>query len=138
MPDSASTIEVLLLRRDHLRAQLSAIGDMRPGSLAERYRKCGKPSCHCARKGSPGHGPSYSVTHPVKGKTVTRIIPAGPAVERTRHQIAEYQRFRALVQEFVAVNEQLCDLELRPTESETPAEVKKNSSRRVFGRRHRS
>jgi hypothetical protein len=34
----------------------------------------------------------------VKGKTVTRIIPTGPAVERTRHQIAEYRRFRALVQ----------------------------------------
>ena len=137
MPDSTTT-EVLLLRRDHLKSQLSAIGDMRPGSLAERYRKCGKPSCHCARKGSPGHGPSYSVTHPVQGKTVTRIIPAGPAVERTRHQIAEYQRFRALVRELVAVNEQLCDLQLRPAKNEAPDDVKKNSARRVSGRRHRS
>jgi hypothetical protein len=137
MPDSATTTEVLLLRRDHLRSQLNAIGDMRPGSLAERYRKCGKPSCHCARKGSRGHGPSYSLTHPVKGKTVTRIIPTGPAVERARHQIAEYQRFRALVREFVSVSEQLCDLQLRPTRSEAPEEVKKNSSRRVSGRRHR-
>jgi hypothetical protein len=113
------------------------MGDMRPGSLTERYRKCGKPSCRCARKGAPGHGPSYSLTHPVKGKTVTRIIPTGPAVERTRRQIAEYQRFRAVVRELVAVSEQLCDLQLHPTESEAPEEVKKNSSRRVPGRRHR-
>jgi hypothetical protein len=137
MPDSTSTAEVLLLRRDRLRAQLSDMGDMRPGSLTERYRKCGKPSCRCARKGVPGHGPSYSLTHPVKGKTLTRIIPQGPAVERTRRQIAEYQRFRAVVRELVAVSEQLCDLQLRPTESAAPDDVKKNSSRRVPGRRHR-
>ena len=137
MPDSTTTAEVLLLRRDHLRALLSDMGDMRPGSLTERYRKCGKPSCRCARKGAPGHGPSYSLTHAVKGKTVTRIIPQGPAVERTRRQIAEYQRFRAVVRELVAVSEQLCDLQLRPTESAAPEEVKKNSSRRVPGRRHR-
>lgn len=137
MSDSATSTELLLLRRDHLRSQLSAIGDMRPGSLTERYRKCGKPSCHCARKGSAGHGPSYSVTHPVKGKTITRIIPAGPAVELTRHQIAEYQRFRALVRELVVVSEQLCDLQLRPAQRDAPGEVKKNSARRVSGRRHR-
>jgi len=137
MPDSSTTAEILMLKRDHLRAQLSTVGDMRPGSLAERYRKCGKPSCHCARKGAHGHGPSYSVTHPVKGKTVTRVIPAGPAVERTRHQIAEYQRFRALVRELVAVSEQLCDLQLRPAEGQASGEVKKNSARRVPGRRHR-
>jgi len=137
MPDSSTTAEVLLLRRDHLRAELSEIGDMRPGSLTERFRKCGKPSCHCAKKGSAGHGPSYSLTHPVKGKTVTRIIPKGPAVESTRQQITEYQRFRALVRELVEVNEQLCDLQLHPTQDQTPQEVKKNSSRRVSGRRHR-
>jgi len=138
VPDSTTAAELLLLKRDHLKAQLSQVGDMRPGSLTERYRKCGKPSCHCARKGSAGHGPSYSLTHPVKGKTVTRIIPTGPAVERTRHQIAEYQRFRALVRELVAVSEHLCDLRLRPTEREASEEVKKNAARRVPGRRHRS
>ena len=137
MPDSTTTADVLLLRRDHLRAQLCEMGDMRPGSLVERYRKCGKPSCRCARKGAPGHGPSYSLTHPVKGKTITRIIPQGLAVERTRRQIAEYQRFRAVVRELVAVSEQLCDLQLRPTESAGADDVKKNSSLRVPGRRHR-
>jgi hypothetical protein len=137
MPDSTANTQVLLLHRDHLRAQLGEIGDMRPGSLIERYRKCGKPSCRCARKGAPGHGPSYSLTRPVKGKTLTRIIPKGSAVERTRHQIAEYRRFRALVQELIAVNEQLCDLQLRPAEAALPGDVKKNSACRVPVRRHR-
>jgi len=63
---------------------------MRPGSLLARFRKCGKQSCHCTKKGDKGHGPSYSLTHPVAGKTITHIIPTGPAVERTREFRGRY------------------------------------------------
>ena len=44
-------------QRERLKQQLSGLGDLRPGSLVERYRKCGKPNCHCAQPGEPGHGP---------------------------------------------------------------------------------
>jgi len=84
-----SQIEALQVKRDPLKARLVEIGDMRPGSLVERFRKCGKPTCHCAEGGTPGHGPGYSLTHAVDGKTVTRVIPKGVAVEHTRQQIAE-------------------------------------------------
>src|SRR5271169_2564122 len=110
---SSSDLAVLQLQREQLRSQLSQVGEMRPGSLVARFRKCGKLSCHCAKKGAQGHGPSYSLTHPVAGKTVTRIIPAGPAVEQTRQQLEEYHRFRQLVQQLLAVSEQICDWPLR-------------------------
>jgi hypothetical protein len=122
-------LEALQRQRDQLKSQLSQIGEMRPGSLVGRFRKCGKPSCHCARKGAKGHGPSYSLTRPVEGKTVTRIIPAGPAVEQTRQQLEEYHRFRQLVQQLLAVSEQICDWQLRHAEPE-PEGVKKNLTRR--------
>jgi hypothetical protein len=105
-------IEKLRQRRDQLLHQVAAIGEMRPGSLVERYRRCGKANCWCAQPGERGHGPSFSLTHAVQGKTVTRIIPPH-AVERTRQQIAEYQRFRALAQEVVDASERLCDAELK-------------------------
>ena len=123
----APNLHALRLQRDELKVALAQIGDMRPGSLVPRFRKCGKPSCHCAKKGSPGHGPSFSLTRGVAGKTVTRIIPAGAAVERTREQVAEYHRFRQLVQKVTAVSEQICDLELRQSE---PEDNKKNLARR--------
>lgn len=66
-----SDLDTLLQQRDQLKSQLAAIGDLRPGSLVPRFRKCGKPSCHCAKRGDPGHGPSYSLTRPVESKTVT-------------------------------------------------------------------
>jgi hypothetical protein len=122
-------LEALLLQREQLKSELTHVGDLRPGSLVSRFRKCGKPSCHCAKKGEKGHGPSYSLTHSVAGKTVTRIIPTGGAVERTRQQLEEYHRFRNFVQKFVSVSEQICDLQLRPTESEL-GDVKKNFSQR--------
>ena len=128
MPTSAD-LDALVLRRDQLKSQLAQIGEMRPGSLVARFRKCGKSSCHCAKKGAPAHGPCYSLTHPVAGKTVTRIIPAGSAVEQTRHQLDEYHRFRELVQQLVAVSEQICDWQLRHPQPEAQA-VKKNSARR--------
>ena len=122
-------LDALLLKRDQLKSQLVAIGDLRPGSLVARFRKCGKPSCRCAKKGAPGHGPSYSLTHAAAGKTVTRIIPSGPAVDRTRQQLDEYRRLRQLVQQLIAVSEQICDRQLRQPQAEDEG-IKKNRARR--------
>jgi len=124
-----SDLDALQRQREQLKSQLSQIGEMRPGSLVARFRRCGKPSCHCAQKGAKGHGPSYSLTHPVAGKTATRIIPAGPAVEQTRQQLEEYHRFRRLVQQLLTVSEQICDWQLRHAEPKTEG-VKKNLARR--------
>ena len=100
--------EELRHRRDEIRDELAHVGDLRPGSLVGRYRACGKPTCHCAREGDRGHGPSWSLTHAVGGRTVTRVIPA-EAVDRTLEQIAEYQRLRRLTGELVEVSEGLCE-----------------------------
>src|SRR5450756_2271396 len=90
MPSSADHARALRDRCDTLKSQLAHVGDLRPGSLVERYRRCGKPNCHCAGKGAGGHGPSWSLTREVAGKTVTTVIPAA-GVEQTRQQIAEHR-----------------------------------------------
>ena len=98
-----TSLEALQEKREQLTAGLAQLDDLRPGFLTARFRKCGKPNCHCAQKDSPGHGPSYSLTHRVGGKTITQVIPQGPAVERTKAQLAEYRRFRQLVRELIEV-----------------------------------
>lgn len=109
--DTTLSPERLEQRRDEIRAELSSIGDLRPGSLMGRYRKCGKPNCHCATEEGGGHGPSWSLTRHVGGKTVTRIIPR-IAVAQTKEQIAEYKRLRRLTQELVEVSEGICEAKL--------------------------
>ena len=135
---STPSLVSLQQQREQLAEQLATIGDLRPGSLVERYRRCGKSSCHCAKKGSRGHGPQFSLTHSVNGKTITQVIPRGPAVERTRQQIAEHRRFRKLVSEFIALSQQICDAQLQQERSRAADEVKKNSARRGTGPRGRS
>ena len=131
----AVPIKTLQEKREQLKAGLAQVHDLRRGSLTARFRKCGKPNCHCAEKDSPGHGPCYSLTHARGGKTITQVIPSGPAVDRTREQIAEYRRFRKLVQELIAVSEQLCNAQLHQGEA-TQAEVsKKKPLRRSAGGR---
>ena len=118
--------DALRERRDEIRDELASVGDLRPGSLVGRYRRCGKPTCHCAREGDGGHGPSWSLTHAVAGRTVTRIIPP-EAVPRTRQQIAEYQRLRRLTGELVEVSEGLCEALLAGSTSADPGESNKGA-----------
>ena len=128
MPETTKPVVDLTRRRDQLKRQLAEIGDMRPGSLTGRYRKCGKPTCHCAQPGAQGHGPSWSLTRHVGGKTVTKIIPAG-ALERTREQLEEYQRFRTLSRELVEVSVQLCDAQLSAPVRASSGEAEKGGFR---------
>ena len=120
-------------RREAIRRELALIGDLRPGSLFERYRKCGKPGCHCAREGDPGHGPNWVLTARVNGRALTRAIPR-EAVAETRAQIDEYKRLRALTAELVEVSEGLCHARLAAGR-ETGREVKKGASRKPSRRR---
>jgi Family of unknown function (DUF6788) len=121
-------------RRDQIKTELADIGDLRPGSLVGRYRKCGKPNCHCAGQASAGHGPSWSLTRGVHGKTVTKIIPAS-AVPQTKEQIAECRRFRRLTRELVEVSEHLCDAKLTASEAALQEGAKKGGSKKPSTRR---
>lgn len=127
MPTPVDPVQKLRQRRDELRGKLAQVGDMRRGSLVERYRRCGKANCHCAREGEAGHGPSFSLTHAVDGKTITKVIPVG-AVEATRRQISEYHHFRTLGQEFVEANERLCDAQLRMSDTTGSQEAAKKGA----------
>ena len=130
------TLAALTLRRDRIQQDLAFLGDLRPGSLTSRVRPCGKPGCRCKADGATGHGPYWSLTFKVQGKTVTRSIPEA-AVERTREQIAEHKRFRALAAELVEVSEQLCQARLAEGGGESGEEEKKTPSRRRSSPRSR-
>ena len=104
-------IERLERRRDAMRDELAAIGDLRPGTLVEITRKCGKPTCHCARPGDPGHR-GWALSRNVGGKRMNRGIP-GHALEQTRSQVAEHARFKDLSRQFVEASEELCRARLK-------------------------
>jgi len=95
-------------RRAELFGLMSHVGDFRRGALNAVWRKCGKANCVCARPGHRGHGPQYNLTRRVGGKTVNVHLKPGPELEKVRAEVAEHQRFAALVEEVSAVSEAIC------------------------------
>lgn len=61
-------------RYRELAAQLADVGYIAAGSLAQRYNRCGKPSCRCHADPPQMHGPYWQWTAKVNGKTVNRRL----------------------------------------------------------------
>jgi hypothetical protein len=104
----ATDIEGLEGERRRLYGDLSEIGDLRRGSIAETYRRCGKSTCACGAADHAGHGPRYLLMTKVDGRSRAHDVPAGPELAKVRREVANHQRFRSLVQQIVEVNEALC------------------------------
>ena len=96
-----------------LATQLAAPAPMRRGSLAERYVKCSKPGCRCAEAPAARHGPYYSLTRGVAGRTQSRWVPPEQAA-LVRQQLEAGQQFRAQVEAYWAACERGADAELAP------------------------
>ena len=122
MPNSLQELEA---ERSKILRQLTTLGDLRQGSICAVSRRCGKPNCHCAKAGDPGHDPQIRLTRKVNGKTVAESFPSPAAWQKSQSEIDEYHRFQTLSTELIAVNEKIC--KQRPLESESSwtAEEKK-------------
>ncbi len=104
---------------------------MRRGTLSERYVKCSKPSCGCRQDANARHGPYFSLTRGVDGKTQTRLLSAAQAAV-ARRQIVAGQKFRREVERYWEICEKQADQELiHPAASE---EAEKRGSKRTSKR----
>ena len=90
---------------------LSQPRPMRRGSLSERTMKCGKADCPCQSDPKARHGPYYSLTRPVAGKTHSRYLSPQKA-ELARQQIAQGHKFREQVEQYREACERWADEQL--------------------------
>jgi hypothetical protein len=86
--------------RASLLRQIAHLQDMRPGSIQAVFRRCGKPTCHCAQPKDPGHGPHFQFTAKQDGKTFTQSLSSR----------AEFRNFERLSQSLTEVNLKICQL----------------------------
>jgi hypothetical protein len=106
---------------------------MRRGSFSVRYVKCSKPNCVCHRDPKGRHGPYYSWSRVVKGKTQSRFVEARQA-STLQAQIAAGQQFRQDVESYWEACERWADEQLEPTVASSPAAEKKGSQQ-TFARK---
>ena len=113
MPDSLASLEA---DRSKLLEEFLRLGDLRPGSITAVVRRCGKPSCHCAKPNDPGHDPQFRLTRRVDGRTVTETFPNPAALRKAQQEVSEFHRLQKLSDDLVTVNEKIC--QLRPVARE--------------------
>ena len=121
------SLESLESRLTALLAQISELGDFRPGSITATTGRCGNPRCHCHQPGATGHGPNYRLTFRRHGKTVTESFPNEAAKRKAQREIAAFRQWQQLSRELVEVNTQIC--QLRPVEETLSPQEKKRPKR---------
>ncbi len=84
-----------------LKKRLAELGPMHPGSLGQQYNVCGTPGCQCKDPKKPRkHGPYHQLSYTWRGKSSTRFVRPERLAD-TRRKVANYKRFRELVNEWV-------------------------------------
>ena len=98
-----------MAKRKLVEAVVMATETMLWGSLGTVYRRCGKPTCHCATGGEK-HGPVFYLTRGEHGHTRNIYVP-----EELRDEVAAgvaaYRRYRELGQEIAQSNARRLGLE---------------------------
>ena len=111
-----------------LAAVLSQPKPMRRGSVSERIMKCGKASCPCQQDPKARHGPYYSLTRPMAGKTQSRYLSPEQA-ELAREQIAQGHKFRKQVEQYGEACERWADAQLGSSQAAFPEAAEKGGSK---------
>lgn len=103
---------------------------IRRGSLYERRMKCGQAGCACQRNPKAAHGPYFTLTQKVDGKTRSRYI-APEQAPVVRRQIESGRQFRERVEAYWEACERWADeqLEAIPVSAE---EAEKGGSRQTW------
>ena len=92
--------------RGRLVESLAGLSDFTPASLHEEWRRCGKPTCRCAKPGDPGHGPRHTLVRRQGGRVVTRQVPDALVAEFTE-RTGRWAEFRQVCGRLAEVNAEL-------------------------------
>ena len=115
MPKASGPTKRLLEQRQTLSAGLPSLAQIVRGSLVTRYRRCGKPTCHCVQ--SRGHGRAHDwVVTLTPGKT-EQLLLSEAMLPVARQFLDNDKRWRAALEKVSAVNRRAGSGVTRPTPS---------------------
>ena len=94
-----------------IKEEILSLGDLRPGSLSEQYNVCGKAHCGCKEDPPRKHGPYYQLSFTRKGRSGTKFVKKHH-VPTVKKQLKNYARLRQLIDQWVELSAELCQLRL--------------------------
>lgn len=119
-----------------IKRDLLALGPLHPGSITRQYNACGNPTCRCKADPTQRHGPYYQLSYGHHRKSSSAFVRECDlaAVEQ---QLRNYERLRALVDEWVALSIERARL-LRVLRKQKSTAKIPGGTRLSLGNRHRS
>jgi hypothetical protein len=93
--------------------------------------KCGKAGCPCQEDPKARHGPYYSLTRPMAGKTHSRYLSPEQA-QLARQQIEQGHKFREQVEQYREACEQWADAQLERSQATSREAAEKGGSKPTF------
>jgi len=108
MPKKSGRAKKLFERREALASALPSFAEIVRGSLVTRYRRCGKPTCHCVK--GEGHGPAHYLVVTLKPGKTEQILLSEEMLPVAQQFLDNYKRWWAAVEKVSAVNRRLLRL----------------------------
>lgn len=75
------------------------------GSLIERYKRCGKPGCKCAK--DRGHGPKFYLSVSIPGQHPEMVYVPLKTKEKVEALLSNFHKIRQLLEEIGTINREL-------------------------------
>ena len=108
MSKQSSQAKKLMERRELVAADLPSFSEIVRGSLVTRYRRCGKPTCHCAT--TEGHGPAHYLVVTLKPGKTEQILLSEEMLPVARQFLDNYNRWWMALEKVSEVNRRLLRL----------------------------
>jgi len=110
MSKKSGQAKKLFEQREILASGLPSFAEIVRGSLVTRCRRCGKPTCHCAK--GQGHGPAHYLVVTLKPGKTEQILLSEDMLPVALQFLDNYKRWWAAVEKVSAVNRRLLRLRL--------------------------
>jgi hypothetical protein len=125
-PDQIRQLNAHRSQLRHLAAQIADQADfVCSGTLLQRFKFCGNPTCRCHGVPPQPHGPYWQWSYrPTGGKTVSRQVDQRQA-DLYRQWIANRRRLIALVDEMEEVSRQAAEILLAEPPTSAPATTRR-------------
>ena len=93
---------------DRLKEQLTKIGHVCIGSINTVYTKCGNDYCECSKDETKRHGPYYSWTRKIKGKTISKRLSKKQVIECQKF-IKNHKKLKAIIEKMKNITEKIVE-----------------------------
>jgi hypothetical protein len=92
-------------RRRKLLDGLPPLKRIMRGSLVERFKRCGRPGCHCANE--RGHGPKVYLSVSISGERPQMDYVPNANHAQVGEYLANFHKLREMLNEVCAINTEL-------------------------------